>query len=252
MLADPLSYRGEKIRFVATSESSFEYVNLVDLNGNKLNIWPESQHELSAFLNNTGWFDNRGSDRNELQKSGPFEFTGYLEFRGGLWFTLYITEIYPRTNDPQANDNNHKLFAGYIDALAQDEKDIRAVISLWTAALKSGSVEKLKGTYSPDSSRYQSLFNASGADYVMNNKMDISILEMSIIIQGTNAYIKPIDVTVKPDKYFTPTGNLQVVGDGLYKLRTISLVKYNGEWKISNFDYSPLYVLPSISILTPP
>jgi hypothetical protein len=251
-LKDPISHRGEKIRVIASFESSFEYVNFVDMNGNKLNMWPDSNLELNKFLDSIELPEKSSGSGQILQKTGLKELIGFLEFGGGYghmggWpYRFYITEYYPYSNNEQENKKVHDLFASYISTLGQDDKAIRSIIARWTSALKTGDTEEMMKVYSPGNQRYKSLLTTAGQDYVKNNKMDINIKDMSIIIQRDSARVNILEATVSPDKYFTPTGNVRVIGDGLYKLRSIDLVKYNNEWKINNFDYSPVYEPPSI------
>jgi hypothetical protein len=179
---------------------------------------------------------------------------GFLEFGGryghmGAWpYQLYITEFCPYSNDESENQKKHDLYAQYMVDLKQDKKDIQATIDQWISAIKSADVDALKITYSPDSPFYMSLMETSGQVYVKQNKMDITINNMDIFIQGRSATVNVLDAVVNPPRYFTPTGNVQVVGDGLYKLRSIALVKISGEWKIVEYHYSPDYQIPSTSI----
>jgi hypothetical protein len=133
--------------------------------------------------------------------------------------------------------------------LGQDDQSIRAVIAQWALALKTGDIAKMQEVYSPASHFYQSLSESFAQDYYQNNKINFDIKNMAITVQGSGARVKILEVTVIPDKYFTPTGNVRVIGDGLYQLRSIDLVKNANAWKINDFDYSPEYELPAI---TPP
>jgi hypothetical protein len=82
--------------------------------------------------------------------------------------------------------------------------------------------------------------------------VDITIDSMSIIVQGGNARVNILDAVVKPDRYFTPTGNVQVKGDGLYRFRSMDFVKNGERWEINDYDYSPEYLLPSLPPPTRP
>jgi hypothetical protein len=256
VMKDPISHRNEKIRIIGAFESSFEYSNIIDTNGNKLNIWPDSSQELSKFIDDNGWIEKRtNSGPPQLQKTSLKEIIGFLELGGGFghgggWpYRLYITELYPYGSQEE-NQKAHDVFAGFVNSIGQDDQAIRSIITQWATALRSADIEALKKVYSSDSPRLRSLMDTNGQEYVKNNKMDINIKDLKIYIQGGTARVNIIEVTVFPDKYFTPTGNVKVIGDGLYKLRSIDLVKSGSDWKIKNYDYSPEYELPSIP--TPP
>ncbi len=252
---NPVPFRGKKLRILCNIESSFEYVNLVDLQGNKLNIWPEYHLELNTFMQ-AHPLEKResapSSDRYKVNVSGPYEFIGFLEFSGGYghmggWpYNFYIAEAYPYSTVESENEAAHRDFADYILSSGNDNQQIREVLNQWISAMKSGDIEGLKNIYHPDVAAYRVLSYKGVKEQLKANPMDITINDMVLVIQGDTARMNIRDASVKPDKYFTPTGNVRIKGDGLYVLRSISFKKYGADWKLSEFDYSPDYELPAL------
>jgi hypothetical protein len=113
VLANPIDYRGKKIRIIGRIESGFEYASLVELNGNNLHMWPDYQNELGKLFTETGI-------GTEIKNSDYQEYIGYLEFEGGYghlsaWsYQLMITEVYPYPISDQKKASFRKLYKDYL------------------------------------------------------------------------------------------------------------------------------------------
>jgi hypothetical protein len=249
VLKNPVPYRGEKLRVIGKIETSFEYGNVLDIQGNRLNLWLSSQNELNAYLQNHP-ATKPPADPYGLHVSDPVEMIGFLESGRsyGPYTYFYLTEMYPCLPDGQPDESAHQAYAEYINTLIRDRQEIEDLLNRWTEAMKSGDVATMLEILNSEGFRYQSLLWRAQQSLGID-PMDITIKKMFIRVLGDTAYAAIQEAVVKPARYYTSTGNIRVKGDGLFVLRSVQFKKVGTEWKVNDFDYSPDY---DNSALTPP
>lgn len=120
VLENPRKYADKKIRIVGTIASSFEYMEMIDSQGERLGMWPK----VSMLQDRSGPAARDKKER--TSKSQPQEFLGHLEWGGyfghlGGWRMQFtIVEVYPADADTAKKAEMKKQYLERLDKAAYD------------------------------------------------------------------------------------------------------------------------------------